>query len=97
MYISLNGDTVKNKNSEVASKIEDFYNHINELLNTISEISSIWEGSDYDNFLNEMNEFCEQLKRLNKSVEGYRDFVKGYVMTSEKIDEFYKKERIKLI
>ncbi len=96
MYINLNCDKVKRETSNIYSNLNTTLQGVNDVRNTVSNISSIWKGEEYSQFSNKMSSFLEEINKFEKSLEEAMKFVNGYVSASEKLDSHYANQNINM-
>ena len=95
MYVNVKCNTLKTKTNDVANNhLEDIESSIKNIEKTVTEMGIVWKGNDYDNFHSNMKNAIEDLRKLQKSITTYNDFIKGYNLTLEKLDFQYKYKKI---
>lgn len=96
MYVNINTSGIKRQTSNVDSYIEDTYRSLNEVKTVMSNISLIWKGKDQKEFDSKLNDLISETKKLEESLEKYNEFVKGYLIAEETLDNHYKNKKISL-
>ncbi len=96
MYINVDPYSLKGKTVNIDNYINDFESGIQSINNTVSNISSIWRGNDFNYFNDKMQAFIRELVELEQSLQTFNNFIKGYIEASEKLDIAYQEKKIEL-
>lgn len=96
MYVYLNSDKVKRETSNIYSNLSEALHGVNDVRNTVNNISMIWKGEEYKQFSNKMNSFIEDINKFEESLETFMNYANNYVSAHEKLDSHYSNEQIKI-
>lgn len=96
MYVLINKDIIKKNTNYIGDEISNYNDGLNDIRNTIDDISNIWQGNDYNNFKSQMDEFIQSLQNIGESLENYKNYLEGYVNASDKLENYYNNEKISL-
>lgn len=96
MKTHVNIDVLSKKASEIEKYIDDFSTYSLKLKNDIADMKSAWTGSSSNNFQNKMADLNDEIKKLEKSLDSYNDFLKKYVNEVKAVEEKYKSENISI-
>ena len=96
MYVLVNKSMIDRQTSNINGYIRDYRTGINNLKQTVREIGNIWSGSDYEQFVNKMDDFIADLTRLADSLDSYVEFVNQYIKAVSVLDSEYGQKRIAL-
>lgn len=96
MFVNIERDKIKNNTKTIDSSLSDLSGNIRQALDIVSDIGNIWSGADYQDFAYKMEDFKIELKKLETSMNSYKDFVDNYVDISNLLDNEYQEKKISL-
>lgn len=96
MYVNLNHNSIKGKTVNMDSHIKNFASNINSINTILANINDVWQGADHDFFNAQMEKFISDMYKMQESLESFNEFIKGYLITGEKLDDAYQNKKIYL-
>ncbi len=94
MRLLVNTDCMKNSVKNIEDYLSLMRASIIKISNQVDDFNIIWKDETYKNFSNKMSSFCEELKKLEQSIETYSDFISGYNKAISSLDSSYKDRKI---
>ena len=95
MNVELNPNTIKSSLSNAEASL-DLYNTMVNKISTAVNGTTIWAGYDHDSFVNVMNDFVNELKSLQKSIESHNELISSYISAGESLDSEYAGKNISI-
>ncbi len=92
----VNKDSVLNKIKTCNDLVYKLRTEREQVQKKVKDIHQIWKHSDYENFASEMENFARELENLEKQIQTYNDFVNGYIVTENLLDNTYRSKQISI-
>lgn len=96
MEIRVYPDIVEREIKNINESIKDYDIGIQNIRNTINEMSQIWKDNNYQYFNDKTNNFLMDLAQIGDILQNYHDFLDGYMNAGEKVDSFYQNKNINI-
>ncbi len=94
MYVFVDSNAINSKLQKVNSDMKTFHSGINAIKTTVDSIGTAWQGNDYKNFVEKMDDFQGDLLELEQSMETYQAFINGYLEAMDKLNSYYSNKNI---
>lgn len=96
MFVKVNTNILKKQGNSMDNNIKDLEHQVLDMKKIVDEINTIWKGNEYKIFQEKMTTFSGNIETLIKQIDSYCDFVKGYNLAEEILDEEFSKKTISM-
>ena len=96
MDVLVNVDSLISNNNSITDYINDYDLDVKDVKGIVSDITSIWEGSDHDTFQTKIESFMEEVNSFRESLNKYQEFINGYTDAITTLDDAYGNKSVTL-
>lgn len=94
--ILIDTDIIRNECNGIETNRGHLNTDIAYLKNLITAFGKYWTGSDYDYFVEQMQDFYKMLDDVNASIDSYKEFLNGYCTVVEELHDYYENKKVYL-
>ena len=89
-YVDANLENISNLSFFLENKSLEFKELTSLMKNTIGDISNSWDGEDAEEFIENINYYLDDLKRIEVELNTFSNIVNNYVSKyNDKISKYY--------
>ena len=96
MIININTHNIDYQLKSMQDYMLDYENKVNSLENIVSDIKNIWNGNDYNYFVQQMDSFFKELRQVKNSINTYTEFLRGYSDAVNELENYYSAKKINI-
>lgn len=83
--IRANMGELTNLGNKVVAQSEAYVAQVNKIYSTVDSLSSKWEGTDNQQYVQKVNEYKPDIQNLGEVIRGYGEFLKSTSNTLQQV------------